>query len=305
MSICAIDADSLIYKGCGIAEKVVYDILPLDVYHEGMEYDEYKTKIISTFRYVKDYTAWLKEHKKSKEDFTRVSRVELQPLAYALQIIGNSLRDIIDKVGAEQNMVFISGDTNFRNEIAVMRGYKESRRLRDKPQYFYPSREYLLKSWNAIMIEGEEADDGVAQMATSCELDDQMCCIATIDKDLMTVPGWKYNYDKHEFHFVTIKEARMKFYTQLLTGDKGDDIVGVPGIGPAGASQLLKPNMTEYEMFQVVLAEYEKAFQVKETQHNKKLLGKIGEKVLRENAQLLHMRRYRGEVWTPPTIERI
>lgn len=303
MTIAAIDADSIVYKACFIAEKTVYDIVPKDKHKEGMVYEDYQKFLVQTFRLVKEYKAWLKENKKTEDDFVRISRTELQPLAYALQIIGTMLRSIINAIGAEQNFIYISGDTNFREDIAVMREYKESRKKKVKPVYYKPARDYLLNSWNAIQVEGEEADDAVAQMVTSCELDDQLGIIATIDKDLLTVPGWKYNYDKQQFIFVTEKEAAYNFYTQLLVGDKGDDIVGVPGIGPAGAKTLLDGCNTVHEMYRIALEQYQKAFRIEETQHNKKLLGKVGEKVLRENAQLLHMRRFKGEVWTPPKQE--
>ena len=301
MSILAIDADSSVYKACGIAEKVVYDILPLDKASLADDYEDYKPYIIETFRYVNDYKQWLKDHGKKKEDFHRVSRVELQPLSYALQIIGSMMKDIINSVGMEQVVIYIGGDNNFREAEAVMKGYKESRKKKPKPQYYHQCREYLMKSWGAIKVDGEEADDAVAQMYTSCELDEQFCIIATIDKDLNTVQGWKYNYDKKEFFYVSRWDAMYNFYKQLLMGDKQDDIAGVPGIGIKTAETILGQCNSEMEMYKASLEAYNKAFKVQVTAQNRKYADKIGEKILRENANLLHMRRFKGEIWTPPT----
>lgn len=301
MSILAIDGDSIVYKACFIAQKTVYDVVPKSV-DPTLTYDEYKPKLIQTFRLVKEYETWLKENNKTKDDFNRIPRTELQPVAYALQIVGQMLRDIIDAVGCEQTVLYIGGVNNFREDLAVIKGYKETRKKKDKPLYYETARDYMVTHWNAIKVDGEEADDAVAQMYTSCELDDQICIIATIDKDLNTVPGWKYNYDKKQFFFVDEREASYNFYVQLIMGDKNDDIVGVPGIGEKGAKKLLADCTSEWEMYQTALNEYNKAFKVEKTTHlTKKYAAKVGEKMLRENAQLLHMRRFRGEIWTPPT----
>ena len=301
MSILAIDADSITYKACFIAEKTVYDIIPLGKEALVDDYEQYKPFLIETFLLVKDYKAWLKEKGKTVDDFIRVSRVQMQPVSFALQVVGNMLRDIIGAIGAEQTIIYITGDNNFREDMAVMRGYKESRRKKERPVYYEACREYMLKHWNAVQVDGQEADDAVAQMATSCELDDQHCIIATIDKDLNTVAGWKYNYDKKELFYVSDKEAAYNFYTQLLVGDKSDDIPGVPGIGEKTVPKLLAPCKDEYDMYRVSLAAYNEAYKVEKTRHNRKTADKIGEKVLRENANLLHMRRFIGELWTPPT----
>lgn len=300
MSILALDGDSLVYKACGIAEKTVYDILPLDKEELAEDYEDYKPYIIETFRYVADYQKWLKENGKKKEDFLRKPRIELQPLAYALQIVGSMLGEIINAVGMEQVVIFIGGDNNFREAEAVMKGYKETRKKKPKPQYYKQCREYMVRSWNAIMVDGEEADDAVAQLYTSCMLDDQFCVIATIDKDLNTVQGWKYNYDTKAFHYTTVWEASYTFYKQLLMGDRNDDIAGVPGIGVKTAEKILASLNSEEEMYRAALEQYQKAFKVEETTHNKKFVDKVGEKILRENANLLHMRRYKGEIWVPP-----
>ena len=300
MSTLAIDGDSIVYKACYIAQKTVYDIIPLDKEALADDEEAYRPFLIKTFRLVKEYNAWLKEIGKIKADFCRVTRVEMQPLAYALQIVGSMLKEIIEAVGCEQVSIFIGGDNNFREDLAVIRGYKESRKKKEKPKYYEQCRDYMVKSWNAIKTHGQEADDAVTQLYTACCHDDEPCVIATIDKDLETVQGWKYNYDKKEFHYTSAKEAAYNFYLQLLMGDKNDDIVGVPGIGAVGANSILSVCNNEYEMYSAALQAYQEAFEVKETRHNKKLTGKVGEKMLRENAELLYMRRYIGELWTPP-----
>ena len=103
-----------------------------------------------------------------------------------------------------------------------------------------------------------------------------------IDKDLNQFRGWHYNYRKKEKYHVSEFEGLVSFYTQILTGDRIDNIVGLKGIGPAKAAKILKDCKTEEELFKAVLEAYE------------------GDKDrVIENGKLLWLQRKEGDVWTP------
>jgi hypothetical protein len=89
--------------------------------------------------------------------------------------------------------LFLTGKSNFRNEVAVTAPYKGNRKDVKKPVHLPLLREYLVKGWGAQVSEGQEADDDIATRAT--ELGDD-AVIVSIDKDFMQVPGWHYNFVK-------------------------------------------------------------------------------------------------------------
>ena len=107
--------------------------------------------------------------------------------------------------------------------------------------------------------------------------------IATQDKDLNMIPGAHYNFTKKDGRFIYEAEADAFFYTQLLTGDTTDNIQGVPGLGPKKAAALLTPALgNQVSMYQVCKQAYN------------------DDDALLENARLLWIRRYPGQMWEVP-----
>jgi 5'-3' exonuclease len=105
-----------------------------------------------------------------------------------------------------------------------------------------------------------------------------------IDKDLNQFRGWHYNYRKKEKYYVSEFEGLTAFYTQILTGDRIDNIIGLKGIGPVKAKRILAECTNENELYEAVLKAYEGDQQ----------------RVL-ENAQLLWLQRSLNQTWTPPS----
>lgn len=173
----------------------------------------------------------------------------------------------------------LTGKTNFRNRIAVTVPYKGNRIDLEKPKHYQALRDHLIKRHGAKVSVDEEADDTVAIAATRM-LD--KCWIVGQDKDLDQLQGWHYNPVKDERYYVTAEKGLKNFYTQLLTGDRTDSILGVKGIGPVKAKKLLSKCKTELDMWEVCLEAH----------------GAIERAV--EDATLLWLRRYEGELWQPP-----
>ena len=103
------------------------------------------------------------------------------------------------------------------------------------------------------------------------------------------IPGKHYNMQTGKLFEVTEEEGIKFFYTQLLTGDPVDNIRGVFGIGPRKAEKILKDAVTEKELFDLVLKEYQKGYKEK------------AEEALLENGRLLWIRRNEEEMWGFPT----
>ena len=179
--------------------------------------------------------------------------------------------------------VFLTGRTNFRNDIAITAPYKGNRKGVEKPQHLSAIRDHMMDNWSATMSEGEEADDLLGIWSTYYG---PTSIVASIDKDMLQLPCNHYNPNKKTWLTVDEFGGLKFFYTQILTGDKADNIIGLYGIGPKKADKLLDGVKTECDMYSIVLEAY----------------GGDAERVL-ENARLLWLRRVEDQLWEAPLCD--
>jgi hypothetical protein len=184
---------------------------------------------------------------------------------------------VMFQLNVSEWITFLTGKTNFRNDIAVTEPYKGNRKG-EKPKHHTLLREYLEYSWNGQVSENCEADDEIAIAATT---HGDNSIIVSLDKDFDQVQGWHYNFVKRDKYYVTHDEGLLNFYCQFLTGDRIDNIVGVKGIGPKKAYKLLN-GLSEREMFDVCVEN----------------LGSVERAV--ENGRLLFLQRTHGQLWEAP-----
>lgn len=188
---------------------------------------------------------------------------------------------ILSEVGADTYFGWLTGKGNFRYDIAKTAPYKGTR-VAPKPAHYVALREHLMVKYGFMMTDGVEADDAVGIAAYYLKEDEMI--MVHIDKDLNQLRGWHYNYRRKEKYYISEFEGLVNFYTQILTGDRIDNIIGIKGIGPVKAQRILKECETEIELYQAVLEAYE---------------GN-SERVL-ENGQLLWLQREPNQLWTPPS----
>jgi len=174
---------------------------------------------------------------------------------------------------------YITGAGNFRYLVAKTAPYKGNRKDFQKPRHYDALRAYLQRL-GAELVEGQEADDAIAIEASK---EPGSTWIVSIDKDFDQVPGWHYNFVKKEKYYVTEDEGIRSFYTQILTGDRVDNIIGIKGIGPVKAEKILADCKTEREYYDACVKAYD---------------GNI-ERVT-ENGVLLWLRRHPNQLWLPP-----
>ena len=158
---------------------------------------------------------------------------------------------VYDNLKCDDYKAYITGRGNFRNEIAVTEPYKGNRKDAKRPIHYDAIRTHLQRL-GAVLVEGQEADDAVAIDAT-----ESGGWIVSIDKDLDQVAGWHYNFVKHEEYYITEEEGLRNLYTQVLTGDRTDNIIGLKGIGPKKAAKLLEDCKTEREYYDACLKAYD------------------------------------------------
>jgi 5'-3' exonuclease len=194
-----------------------------------------------------------------------------------LSRINSYLDNILFDSGASDYVVFLTGENNYRKLIYPE--YKANR-TQEKPKHYNLIREYLMNHEAAMLCEDEEADDamGYNQMLNyDVEEDIYKSIICSSDKDLKQAPGRHYDFTKGNFSFVTPEEGKYFFYQQLLTGDRVDNIPGLPKVGPVTAKKILGEISDEAIYKEKVLAAYMEVLSLTEEQAKEKinLIGKL------------------------------
>jgi len=251
----------------------------------------------------------------------------LLPFYIVIERLEGRVKDLMDTLETLiEPIMFLSGDTNFRKQIAKRKGYKENRDETNKPFHLENTRAYITARFNTYTSHGCEADDllCIAQMealrACGGVRDKANTIIVTRDKDLRQCEGWHYGWEcgkQPEYHLrwvdrlgeltptyskKVLKSGKpstaidkligtgMKwFYSQLLIGDSTDNIPGLKGYGNRAALDLIDGLEDEMDMLDVCVEAY------------KSLYGEDWLAELTEQAHLVWMIRERddngGLVW--------
>jgi DNA polymerase-1 len=147
----------------------------------------------------------------------------------------------------------------FGDRVTFRRGvwpkYKANRSKNRRPAGYRELVDWVAKAgpargWEVARLPDVEGDDVLGVLYEEGDV------IASIDKDMLTLPG--LHLRDGEVREVSRLEADRNFYTQVLTGDSTDNYPGCPGVGPVGAENLLASCAAEVEMWEKVLAAYEK-----------------------------------------------
>jgi hypothetical protein len=198
--------------------------------------------------------------------------------------LGESIEGILLALDTRELELYLTSQEKNNYRYTIDPEYKAGR-LTSKPTHYHFLREHLVLAHKASVVENQEADDMLGIRSTQLAPEGVIC---SIDKDLDQIPGWHYNFVKDVKYEVTPLEGLRFFYYQLLTGDRIDNIMGVPGIGPVKATKILQGKTTEEDMFNAVRDTYRLAFPDSwETQ-------------LRKFGQLLKIRTIEGELWDFP-----
>lgn len=227
--------------------------------------------------------------RKEGEDYQLWSERYCEPVENALHNVKSMVNNIKAKLELTDFDIrmILSGNSNFRNDVAKTKPYKGNRDRAHRPTHEEAIRDYIISQWTTIVSENEEADDVMGYMQCA-NPDDTIIC--TIDKDLDMIPGNHYNFVKDERYETTADQGMSLFYKQLLTGDPTDNIAGLKGVGAVKADNLLH-GLTLADQWANVVSEY---------------MSRAGEdwlEYLTEMGQLLWIRREPDEMWEPGLIE--
>lgn len=226
----------------------------------------------------------------------------IPPFDRVAAILDARVESICLRVEATQEpIIFLTGKTNFRNELAKRKKYKD--RASNKPYHYRNIYAYIRGKYDWRLTEGLEADDLMAIEQTSRPTETIIC---SRDKDLRQVEGWHYGWElQNQPEFGPSKVEKLGglelsgnrkklkgtgllfFYSQCLTGDGVDSIPGLEGCGPVKAYEILRDATTEEEAFQAVYAAYQVVF------------GERADEELLEQGRLCHLTRKLKEDGSP------
>ena len=248
------DYDSMIYKA-------VYKITE-SIDYKGTEHPQ--TGLIRK---------WFKDKRSKEWMTTEIINLSLNRLANMGDAIFLDIEDTGINIIAIEYFLTVCSNSK-RKEVSPI--YKANRKKRNK--WVGLVRKHLIEMDAFIFNEFWEADDLVKDRAM--ELGEGSCIICSIDKDLKQIPGYHFDYYRpilkdengelqldengnrkiapcRGLDIVTDEQAAKFFWTQMLMGDSGDNIKGIPRVGKVKAAKIIEAS-TNYE--ETVKLEYIKYF---------------------------------------------
>lgn len=216
-----IDTDILMFKSLCVAEYAEYFFVPEQRF----------------FRYRRDVDGyinlWIDEE---CDENDVIKNIICEPIQNVIDIFNSMVVNIVRRTGAKEYVLVMKGElANFRESIPYPVKYKGGRP--PKPLNYKRLFEYILTLPNVHRCTGPwESDDelGILQDKVS-----NTTMIASIDKDLLQIPGLHYDITSEVVTHVTEAQGLRWFYSQMLQGDRVDNIIGVKGIAKKTAEKFL------------------------------------------------------------------
>lgn len=282
MTIVLIDSDILVYKVAYSVETPIY-VVKGGIYKR-RGYAELMSK---------------------KTGFDIHKRVNIGSLSDLKKNLTQYISNITEDITGGQHKHFITSSKvkgNFRKDVATLMPYKGNRLDLHHPFYYHRMRKILHEEYGAMLVHGQEADDQIAieQFKLYKEHGNyENSVIASIDKDIRTIPGYHYNLTTRYLDFIDEEKALKNFYKQLLYGDATDNIPGL--------TKVLKLKDREEEANKLSYGKYMKKMEEDTLlfdasscyDYIKNMYVQYGlEEEMYEIGNLLWLRRYEGQIWS-------
>lgn len=282
-----IDGDELVYKAGFASQSVQYSIIK-----DG--------DIIATLPSKKEAIEWWTGDPEADISIAQEIIPGTEDQArFALYAVMNT---ILADVKPTDYRIYLTGDGNFRFEVATLLPYKGKREESNRPVHYDFIRQMLQGEYAAQVVDGIEADDAlsITQWHHVVNPTSWTTILGTQDKDLKMVPGLHYNPSKREMFDMSPVDSRFAFYCQLLSGDSVDNIPGIYRIAEKTAEKKLLrlKNRSNKEIYTAVLRAYNDA-QANEKIREKMPGDKWGEERIKEVGRLLWMLQEKYQLWNP------
>ena len=143
------------------------------------------------------------------------------------------MKQIMLSGGFTHYIAYIKGQDTTNRRLAVNPDYKGNRSNIPPTWWGFVCND-LFNRWNAHYVNNMEVDDMVN--ITRLKLPDSH--IVAIDKDLLSLEGKHFNWRTCQWIQNTKLDEDIKFWTDMIVGQVGDNIKGLKGKGPAYVKKL-------------------------------------------------------------------
>lgn len=222
-----------------------------------------------------------------------------EPVQHAQRTMDIMIGDILARYAECSYRLYLSGPSagNFRHEYAVTAPYKGNRK-KDKPTHYDALREYLVTELDAYMTDGNEADDQIAIDFTTKQMDtlifeqSPIPIVVSVDKDFDQLSGVRYDFVKKIEVAKDREEAVRNLWTQVLVGDRVDNIIGIKGIGPVKAEKILADCHVARAYYNKCIAAFIEKEEISDAEAKTRVV---------ENMRLVYLQRSKDDLWSPET----
>lgn len=167
---------------------------------------------------------------------------EEKTLDECIETCDGFINTVLLKTNASRFTGFITKGKCFR--YSVFPEYKSNRKYTNPMKHSFDVRDYMIKRYGFVSLEGYEADDLCISLRKQLK-DEYNCVVVSGDKDLLNLEGVNFNVRTHEL-FTKTKEDEMNFFwRQMIHGDTGDFVKCLPNHGPVAANTLLDNELIE------------------------------------------------------------
>ena len=208
----------------------------------------------------------------------------------AMEYIAVKLEEYQSITGDRGKIIMCFSDyPTFRHE--VYSEYKANRIGKRKPLAFKDVAEAVRRYHDVATYPNLEADDVMGILAT--EEVHPTRVIVSGDKDMKTIPCILLR--NGELETISEKRADRNWMISVLTGDRIDNIQGLPGVGPKTAEKILGDSDTLSDMWDKVVTAYEK----KKLSYSSALQSARLTRILRHGEY--NRATHKVTLWEPPT----
>lgn len=208
-------------------------------------------------------------------EFTIEDLQHPEELRFALHAMNTTIEALKKSCEADSVEIYLSGKDNFRDVLPLPSKYK-GKRTGLRPVQLQDCRVHLAEKKGAIVVDGREVDDMLAQRCHEGTKQGIVTVACTIDGDQNGVEGWAYNWTKQNEprlikglgEVVLVKDGkdfdgygRKFYYAQWVLGDSTDcfkpsEIAGKK-FGVVAMHKLLANCATDRECVEAVYRQYQ------------------------------------------------
>jgi len=145
------------------------------------------------------------------------------------------MNNILTKSEATHYLGYMKGSGTTLDRLSINPDYKANRK-QDPPRWWHYVQQYLFNQWGCFYVDGMEVDDAVN--ITRLQLPNSF--IVAIDGDLLGLEGTHYNWKTQQWVTNTKEQANKKFWSDMICGQKGDNVKGLPNKGQKYTEELFE-----------------------------------------------------------------